>query len=79
MKEKLEKGIIKQNFPILRLDTKRFAKTFFSRASLLPKDGQERVFINSFTPYNSLIYKRVGSRPPLKKKLLFFIFFEIKI
>ena len=80
MKEKLEKGIIEQNFPIFRLDTKRFAKTFFSRAyfALLkegsasqPKGGQEGVFTNSFTPYNSLIYKRVGCIPPLKKNYCF--------
>lgn len=59
MKEKLEKGIIEENFPIFRLDTKRFAKTFFS------------VFTNSFTPYNSLIYKRVGCIPPLGKNYCF--------
>jgi small subunit ribosomal protein S11 len=62
MKEKLEKGIIKQNFPIYRLDTKRFAKSFFY------------VLTNSFTPeghYNSLIHKRVGCIPPLGKNYCF--------
>ena len=62
MKEKLEKGIIEENFPIFRLNTKRFAKT------------EKKVFANSFTSegnYNSLIYKRVGCIPPLGKNYCF--------